>query len=249
MSDVRPFYDGLADLYHLIYEDWPASIERQSNALDKIIRAETPDARRVADVACGIGTQALGLAQRGYEVIASDVSEQALERAQREAAARNLQIDFRIDDMLRLSTYRDQSVDVLLACDNAVPHLLSDDAIASAFRQFHRVVRPGGTCLISVRDYAATPREPLRFVPYGVRALPEANVAIFQVWEWEGDQYNLSMYFVHDDGVRVDTRVVRTRYYAISIAKLIDLFTQAGFADVRRIDDRYFQPLIVASVR
>ncbi|HEV8657123.1 MAG TPA: methyltransferase domain-containing protein [Thermoanaerobaculia bacterium] len=246
MSDVRPFYDGLADLYHLIYEDWPRSIENQARALDEIIRAEAPHARTVADVACGIGTQALGLAQRGYEVIGSDISEQALQRAEREAAARNLRIDFHIDDMLRLSTYRDRSVDVLLACDNAIPHLLSDEEIASAFRQFHRVIKPGGLCVISVRDYAAISREPLRLVPYGVRALPEANVAIFQVWEWEGDQYNLSMYFVQDDGVRVNTRVLRSRYYAISIAKLIDLFTKAGFADVRRIDDRYFQPLIIA---
>jgi len=249
VSDPRPFYDGLADLYHFIYADWDKSIETQGGVLDEIIRAAVPEAKRIADVACGIGTQSLGLAQRGYEVIASDISEQALDRAKREAASRDLKIDFRIDDMLHLSTYGDESVDALMACDNAVPHLLSDADISKAFAQFRRVIRPGGLCIISVRDYAAIGREPLRFVPYGVRYVPGGTISIFQLWEWDGDQYNLNMYFVRDEGAQVDTRVLRSRYYAITIAKLIDLFRAAGVVDVRRIDERFFQPLIVARLR
>jgi len=249
VSDPRPFYDGLADLYHFIYADWEKSIETQAAILDEIIRTDRPEAKLIADVACGIGTQALGLARRNYEVIASDISEQAIDRARREASTRGLRIDFRLDDMLRLSTYKDQSVDVLIACDNAIPHLLSDGEIASAFGQFRRVIKPGGTCIISVRDYAIVGREPMRFVPYGVRTLPKGTMSIFQLWEWEGDQYNLNMYFVGDDGAQVDTRVLRARYYAVSIVKLIDLFTKVGFVDVRRIDDLYFQPLIVARLR
>jgi ubiquinone/menaquinone biosynthesis C-methylase UbiE len=51
------FYDGLAPLYHLVYENWEASIERHGKALDSIIRSclgETPQS--ILDVACGIGT-------------------------------------------------------------------------------------------------------------------------------------------------------------------------------------------------
>ncbi len=244
MSDTNAFYDPLASLYHLIYEDWPAAVESQGRALASII----PGGSVVADVACGIGTQSLGLAARGYKVIASDLSSESIVRAKHEAKKRGLAIDFRVDDMSRLSTYADRSIDALIACDNAVPHLLSDHDILAAFRQFRRVVRQGGMCIISIRDYAAIPREPFRFVPYGVRVTPKGRIAIFQVWEWHGHQYDLHMYFVRDDGQRADTQVFRSRYYAITIAKLIDLFAQAGFTGVRRIDDQYFQPLIVATV-
>ena len=245
MREAAVFYDDLADLHHLIFEDWPASIERQAAQLDAIIRPNV-DGKRIADVACGIGTQSLGLASRGYEVVGSDLSSNALRRAQREAAARGLKIDFHLDDMRRLSTHPDASADVVIACDNAVPHLLSDDEVLGAFRQFWRVVKLGGMLIISVRDYAAIPREQWRFVSYGVRPQPDCKVAMFQVWQWDGnDFYDLNFYFVFDYGDRVESRVFRARYYAISIARLMEIARQAGFEDVRRVDDQFFQPLIL----
>jgi SAM-dependent methyltransferase len=247
MNVVEGFYDPLAELYHLIYENWPASIERQGGVLDSVIRERSATASIVADVACGIGTQSLGLASRGYTVIASDVSHEALDRARREARERALSIDFRLDDMRELKSYADGSVDVVIACDNAVPHLLTDAEIETAFRQFHRVLRPGGVCVVSVRDYAAMPPQRLRFVPFGIRELGSTKVLIAQGWEYEGEQYRLNMYFTFDDGERVETRVFRSRYYAIPIDRLMNIGEAAGLSDVQRIDDRFFQPLIVAS--
>ena len=246
MSDTRTFYDDLADVYHLIYENWPASIERQSDALAALIREHDPAAAVIADVAAGIGTQALGLATKGYRVLASDLSPAAIARLDREARHRKVEVETKLDDMLELFTYPDASADVLLACDNAVPHLLSDELILRAFRQFHRVVRPGGLCALSVRDYAVMPPAKVRFNPYGVREIPGGRVAVFQVWEYEGDQYQLNMYFVFDRGGEVDTRVFRSRYYTVSINTLMRLLSDAGFRNVRRLDDVLFQPVITA---
>jgi len=71
MSD---FYNRLAPFYHLIYPDWYASIDRQASTLDAIIRERLPHPITILDIACGIGTQALGLAALGYDVTASDLS-------------------------------------------------------------------------------------------------------------------------------------------------------------------------------
>lgn len=236
------FYDDLAEIYHLMYPDWPAAIVRQGRQLHALLE----QSRRIADVACGIGTQAIGLAELGHAVVASDTSAGAIARAMREANARKVKIDFRRDDMTKLETYADESVDALISCDNSVPHLLSDDEILTAFKQFHRVVRRGGTVVISVRDYDTIPREPLSMFPFGVRELRDRSVTVFQVWRWDGDQYDLNMYFVGDDGDSLDTQVFRARYYAVSIGKLMSLFSDAGFVDVERFDDKFFQPLIVA---
>jgi cyclopropane fatty-acyl-phospholipid synthase-like methyltransferase len=95
---TEDFYDALAPFYHLIYPDWHASSARQAAALDAVIRAELGDAdgRTVLDVACGIGTQALGMAALGYAVTASDLSAGAVRRLRGEAAARGLSIDARV---------------------------------------------------------------------------------------------------------------------------------------------------------
>ena len=77
-DDVRAFYDELAPLYHLVYDDWEASVARQGTALASLITEHWgPDARVVLDAAVGVGTQALGLLARGFEVIGSDISHRA----------------------------------------------------------------------------------------------------------------------------------------------------------------------------
>ena len=63
IQEVLKFYDDFAPLYHLIYPDWEESISRQGSALDGVIREVWGDGvSSVLDVACGIGTQSLGLA-------------------------------------------------------------------------------------------------------------------------------------------------------------------------------------------
>jgi 2-polyprenyl-3-methyl-5-hydroxy-6-metoxy-1,4-benzoquinol methylase len=97
---IEEFYDQLAPYYHLIFPDWEASIQRQAAALDGIISAHWGDVRMsILDLACGIGTQALGLASLGHTVTASDVSPTAVERARREAHKRSLRIDFSVADI------------------------------------------------------------------------------------------------------------------------------------------------------
>ena len=86
---VERFYDELAPFYHLIFLDWEATIRQEAEALERVIRERWGDGRlSILDVACGIGTQALGLAALGHRVTASDISAGEIERARREAASR-----------------------------------------------------------------------------------------------------------------------------------------------------------------
>ncbi len=132
---IIDFYDELALEYHLIYEDWNRAIEHQGVAIDRLIRSRLPDAQSVLDCSCGIGTQALGLASRGYKVLGTDVSERALGRARLEAIHRGLDIVFIACDVRELETLQG-TYDVVISCDNALPHLLTDDDVAQAFGRF-----------------------------------------------------------------------------------------------------------------
>ena len=83
---VVRFYDAFAGDYDLAYGGaWDAAVERHGAALDALIRDALDDAGDVLDCSCGIGTQAIGLARRGYRVTGTDISPGAIERARREA--------------------------------------------------------------------------------------------------------------------------------------------------------------------
>jgi SAM-dependent methyltransferase len=241
------FYDKLAPFYHLIFENWESSIEQQGTALDLLIRSHTTAAvRSILDVACGIGTQSLGLAALGYEVTASDISPGAVERARAESARRSLTINFSVADMRAAHTHHGRTFDVVLCADNSLPHLLTDREIFQAFEQFFACTKRGGLCIVSVRDYAALDRGVLQFKPYGVRVEDTIRYALFQVWEWHGSLYDVHFYVVRDDGATsCQTYVMRSTYYMISIAELMTMMSRAGFENVQRLDDVFFQPILV----
>ena len=122
--EILDFYESLADYYHLIFEDWDRSIHWQAKVLDLLISRELPGRPlKILDCACGIGTQALGFASLGHPVVASDLSATAVQRAEKEAEIRSLNIKFYVSDMTDLREIPDTHFDVVAALDNALPHL------------------------------------------------------------------------------------------------------------------------------
>ena len=247
MPSPEDFYDTLAPFYSLIYPDWDASIARQAAELDTVIRAELgANARTLLDVACGIGTQSLGLAAMGYEVAASDLSAGAVRRLRDEAAKRGLAIDAKQADMRAAWDAHGRTFDVVLCADNALPHLLADGEIVQALREFRRCTAPGGICLVSTRDYGEVDITAERLHPHGLREADGARWVLFQVWDPRPPLYDTSLYVVEDrPGEEVRTRVMRTTYYALPVTRLVELMGEAGFADVRRLDGAFLQPLLV----
>jgi SAM-dependent methyltransferase len=242
------FYDTLSSYYHLIFPDWLASIERQGRALDSIIRSEGGlHLHTVLDSSCGIGTQSLGLAALGYEVTASDISAGAVKRARWEAQQRGLLMQASVADMRYLHVHHGRSFDVVLACDNSVPHLLSNEDILTAFQQFYACTNPGGICLVSVRDYAAMDFSSQTQVhPYGVREVAGVRYVLLQVWDLKPPLYDTTFYIIeHRERSEAVVHATRATYYTVSIPILIQLMEQAKFQAVRRIDGEFFQPVIV----
>jgi SAM-dependent methyltransferase len=243
------FYDRLAPLYHLIFPDWDASIERQADQLAGIIHDRWgAGARSVLDVSCGIGTQAIGLARLGFAVTASDLCAAAVERAKAEVRRRGIEIDLSVADMRSAHDHHRRQFDVVISCDNSLLHLLNDADLLAALRQFHACTRPGGGCLITVRDYDREERGTGIVKHYGVRGEGGVRYVLFQVWDFDGEVYDLAMYFVADDGGECPaTHVMRSKYYAIGTDRLLDLMRRAGFVSVERLDGRFYQPVLVGS--
>jgi SAM-dependent methyltransferase len=247
MSD---FYDRMAGLYHLIYPNWEESIERQAEQLTSIIRERWGiGCRSILDISCGIGTQSIGLAKRGFDVTASDLSENALGRAKVEAQRRGVAIDFSVCDMRSAFTHHRRPFDVVVSADNSITHLLNDDDLLLALRQIHDCTRPGGGCLLTVRDYDREERGTGLIKPYGVRQENGQRYVVFQVWDFAGPIYDMAMYFVVDDRTSdpVATHVMRTRFNAVGTDHLLALMRWAGFTATERLDGRFYQPVLVGT--
>lgn len=244
---VQAFYDELAPLYHLVYENWEATVARQGTAVASLIHEHWgAGARTVLDAAVGIGTQALGLLALGFRVTGSDLSYAAVNRAQREAAARHLPLTCLAADFRALPVQA-ASVDVVIVCDNALPHLETPGDIKAALRECFRCARPGGGCLVSMRDYGPPPPSgTVEVRPYGERVWAGRRYHLRQVWSWRGPRYDVSFEITPADKA-ADATIVKSSYLAIPVAQVAELMNVVGFQGVRRVDGRFFQPVLVGT--
>jgi glycine/sarcosine N-methyltransferase len=251
-DSVRAFYDELAGDYHLLFADWPASMRRQAAALDRLIGdalGEGP--HTILDCACGIGTQAIGLALLGHQVHATDLSPLAVARAKQEAEAVGARLTFGVADLRALARHVSGEFDVVLACDNALPHLLTDDDLDLATANMASKLRSGGLLLAGTRDYDRLLRERPRSEGPRVFDDPAGRRIAFQVWDWaeDGQGYELHQFIVRQDGERWHTRHVATAYRALLRAELEAALRSAGLGDVHWHEPEeigFFQPIVTA---
>ena len=248
---ARTFYDDLAESFHLIFQDWPQSIRWQASVLGPLIEREMP-ARplRILDCACGIGTQTLGLAQRGHTLMGIDLSGAAISRAKREAGLRNLSIQFEVADMRSLSSIPETGFDVVVAADNALPHLLDDQDLARAVQQIAGKVRPGGLFLASIRDYDRLIVERPTVQGPAFYGCELDRRIVHQVWDWIAeDRYRLHMYITARQGQEWRARHFMGEYRALLRRELTGVLTETGFSGIRWLapeESGFYQPMVMA---
>ena len=82
----------------------------------------------------------------------TDISERSIKRARAEATRLGADLAFGVC-RLQAPDPVVGDFDVVISCDNAIPHLLDDADVAQALHAMRAKLRPGGLLVISIRDY------------------------------------------------------------------------------------------------
>lgn len=270
-EDVRDFYDDFAGEYHLLFADWRQEVLRQGEILDRVIRAQSvvPGAS-VLDCTCGIGTQAIGLATRGYRVHATDLSAPSVARAEREATSFGVTITAEVADVRALEAVVKERFAVVISCDNALSHMQSDDDLRAAARQIHDRLEPGGLFLASIRDYDTILDDAATRTATGAQQLPgeysnrpglptatlprvfdDGKRIVFQLWDWAADQrsYAIHQFVMRRRGGDWTTVQHSGRFRALRRQELTAALEQAGFSAIVWLSPRdsgFYQPIVIA---
>jgi glycine/sarcosine N-methyltransferase len=244
-------YDDLAAYYHLIFENWDASIARQAAILGPLIEAACDRSpARILDAACGIGTQAIGLAMRGHAVTGSDLSEPAVARARVEIEARKLVVLVYSADLRDLSAVPGAPFDAVLIADNAFAHLLSEDDVRHAAASAAHKLGRGGILLATIRDYDVLARDrpvvhgPVFYEDGGRRRI------VHQVWDWTGERrYTMHLYITRETAAGWESHHFSSAFHAVPRAMVNGALEAAGFSGVHWMEpdeSGYYQPIVLA---
>ena len=249
MNITQTFYDNLASQYDKLFLDWQSTTQEQAVILDKIFKDNGFDnTARVLDCACGIGTQAIGLAALGYNVTASDISDGELAQAKQRAAKNNVDIRFEHADFCALSKTFSERFDVVIAMDNALPHMLSKDGLEAAVSSITNRMREGGLFVASIRDYDALLRDKPSYSPPYIHKTEGGQRVSFQTWNWEGDNYRLIQYIIDDEETLGISRF-ECEYRAIRREELTSLLKSGRCSGVKwkfPEETGFYQPIVIA---
>lgn len=166
MSWFEEWFDS--PLYETIYSN---RNEAEAAQLAELIEDVIPLKQfpKVLDLGCGRGRHSLTLASKGYNVTGIDLSPEAISKAKRLAAERNLtNVEFRVGDMRESS---DDKFDAIVNLFTTFGYFLDDRENSRVIGSMSRMLRPEGRLMIDylnpeyVRNNLV-PKEEGMYAPY-----------------------------------------------------------------------------------
>lgn len=222
-------YQGFAQLYDALTFD--VDYENIASFIQEILQKHGIKSGLVLDLACGTGTLTLALAQRGYEMLGADLSEDMLSVArQKEGAEGILFLNQSMDDFELYGT-----VDAIVCVLDSINYLTEPEALLKTFRLCANYLNPGGILIFDVNsEYKFSS-------VLGNQTYTYETDEIFYNWENEYDPESrlcdlyLTFFCLEESGLyrRVD-EVHTQRAYADS--ELKDALEKAGLTLVATYD-------------
>ena len=235
MNIIQTFYDDMATRYDKLFLDWETESDEQAVILDRLFQDRGfGRSARILDCACGIGTQAIGLARLGYDV--------------RRAAQRGVSLRLERADFRTLADTFAETFDIVIAMDNALPHMLTAADLDAAAASITARLAHGGIFVASIRDYDALLQTKPPYSPPYIHKTAEGRRVSFQTWDWSGESYRLTQYIIEDESELTVSRFV-CEYRAIRREELTGCLISAGCGEVNWLfpeETGFYQPIVIA---
>ncbi|MBQ4545251.1 MAG: methyltransferase domain-containing protein [Oscillospiraceae bacterium] len=183
-------YTSLAECYDQFTQD--VKYKKWADYLTGLFKSfsDGEGTHQVLDLACGTGSLSLILAERGYEVIGTDASEDMLSVAQSKAWSGAFTPPmFLHQRMEELDLYG--TVDAAVCCLDSLNYLTDIDALKQAFLRLRYFVRPGGLFIFDVNTHA-------KFLRLDGCAFLRENEDFFCAWSAEYDEPKRLCTFFYD---------------------------------------------------
>jgi SAM-dependent methyltransferase len=149
----REPYGTLAEVYEWTVPKALLTPEGSVAAFAPVVDALEPGAR-VLDCAAGIGQLAVGLALRGFDVVATDASPAMVARTRALAAERQVALPAAVCRWEELAGRGwAGSFDAVLCVGNSLTHAAGRAARREALGQMASVLRPGGQLVLTSRNW------------------------------------------------------------------------------------------------
>ncbi len=149
-------YDSFSEDYDR-FVNWSGRLAYEMPFLEKQIKhlqKSGKKALKILDSACGTGMHAIELAKQGHEVSAADLFPQMVKKGQENARQAGVEVQFSTAGFGGLAdVFGHDEFDLVLCLGNSLPHILSENDLIDALKDFAAVLRKGGMLFIQNRNF------------------------------------------------------------------------------------------------
>ena len=188
------------------------------------------------------------MAALGYEVTASDISDGEIKEAKARAESQGVSIRFEHADFCALSDTFQEQFDIVIAMDNALPHMLTSQTLELAVRSMTGQIRAGGLFVASIRDYDSLLQEKPPYSPPYIYKTEKGQRVSFQTWAWKEENYHLTQYIIEDEET-LHISKFECEYRATRREELTKLLLHGGCREVDwkfTEETGFYQPIVIA---
>lgn len=220
-------YEALATSYDGLMGD--ASYRKRAKYLNRLLKKCAIPVHTVLDLACGTGTISCLLAEAGYEVTATDGSEEMLTQAMQKAGEMEHPPLFLLQSMPRLRLLK--PVDAAVSTLDSLNYLTRSKELQETFKRVYKWLKPGGSFFFDVNS------------PYKLRRMDgqmymdetEDSFCVWRTFFSEKQQtctYQVDLFRLREDGEAWDRDFEEHRERAWSEEELRLFLTEAGFQNI-----------------
>jgi len=227
-------YHSLAVSYDRLTND--VDYKAITDFYDQILEREGLHPRTALDLACGTGSVALLLAEKGMEVTAVDMSEEMLCIASQKAMDLDNPPRFICQKLQQLHVPR--GVDLAVCALDSIDYIVDPEDCRMAMCRIYKALNPGGCFIFDVNT-------PQKLQAMDGQVFLDEDDDVYCVWRGEFDEQTNICSYAMDLFQRVGDRWIRSfeehQEYAYSRLQLTLFLRSAGFTGIEVFADRKFE--------
>lgn len=222
-----------ADIYDLVYNN--QSNQRLMDYYAMVFKDK--QITTIHDCSFGTGHLSFALADMGYQVSGSDISNDMLNNAKKNAQNRYLDIHLVQSDFCKIADVMDTQFDCVMSTGNSLAHVNNQD-LKTALTSMAKLIKPGGYLYLDTRNWDKILESKQRFFCYNPFFKDGDRINLVQVWDHLSDKeivFNLLYTFEKDNKIYKQEETA-VKYYPFTKDLLMSYLNELGFEQVEIFD-------------
>lgn len=199
MELAQEQYNNISYYYEIFYSGIDSiQIENEFINQHNEYLERLPSNAKICDCACGNGIQAIALKRQGFDVMATDISDEMIRLTVKNAKEKNIDFPIKRMSWKELSISNSDKFDVVFCWGNSISNSLSKQEMIDNLKAIYKTIRVNGKLFIDTRNWDKLVKTKQRYYTYDIKEYNGKKYLPFYIMNIGNfdEQSNLEMLFL-----------------------------------------------------